>query len=307
VCRGLSTPIARRPHLACGEHAGAEWVVTAYAITFGGLLILGGRIGDVFGRRRLFLFGLTVFSIASLTGGFAGSGAELVAARAAQGVGAALIAPTALALLATSFPEGPARNRALGMYGATASVGFVVGLVLGGILVRVVGWRAVLWVNVPIGLAAVMLGRMSLPADQRGRSRGRLDFVGAILVTLAPVASVCSARRRARQRWYRVRRDRGGQRRRRRSRAGTGRRVINSSRQIGAALGVTALMAVATSVTAHQSVPAAVASGAGYRAALTVTAALAAVALVVSALFVRSDHADRAHAGLRARGTADAG
>jgi EmrB/QacA subfamily drug resistance transporter len=174
--------IARDLGLAAGT---LEWVVTAYAITFGGLLILGGRAGDIVGRRRLFLAGLTVFSIASLLGAFAASGAQLVLARAAQGVGAALIAPTALALVATSFPEGPARNRALGLYGATASVGFVAGLVLGGILVTVVGWRAVLWVNVPIGIVTVVLGRMSLPPDRRIRAGDHLDLVGAILVTLA--------------------------------------------------------------------------------------------------------------------------
>src|SRR5260221_6945459 len=165
--------------------SGAQWVVTAYAITFGGLLMLGGRAGDVLGRRRLFLAGLTAFSVASLVGGFARSGGMLVAARAAQGIGAAVIAPTALALLATSYPEGPARNRAIGMYGATASVGFVPGLVLGGALVTGIGWRAVFWVNVPIGITATVLGRTSLPADQPGLHRGRLDVVGAVLVTLA--------------------------------------------------------------------------------------------------------------------------
>jgi EmrB/QacA subfamily drug resistance transporter len=165
--------------------SGAEWVVTAYAITFGGLLMLGGRAGDVLGRRRLFLAGLTAFSIASLIGGFASSGGMLVAARAAQGVGAAVIAPTALALLATTFPDGPARNRAIGLYGATASVGFVAGLVLGGALVTGVGWRAVFWVNVPIGLAAAVLGHTFLPADGRRPPRGRLDVVGAVLVTVA--------------------------------------------------------------------------------------------------------------------------
>src|SRR5438270_11767594 len=118
---------------------GADWVVTAYAITFGGLLMLGGRAGDVLGRRRVLLAGLTAFSIASLVGGFANSRAMLVAARAAQGMGAAVIAPTALALLATTFPEGRTRNRAIGMYGATASVGFVAGLVLGGALVSCIG------------------------------------------------------------------------------------------------------------------------------------------------------------------------
>jgi MFS family permease len=165
--------------------SGLEWVVTAYAITFGGLLILGGRIGDVFGRRRLFLSGLALFAVASLAGGFARSGAALVFARAGQGGAAALVAPTALALLATSFAEGSARNRALGLDGATASIAFVSGLVLGGILVSAVGWKAVLWVNVPIGIGAVVLGGMSLPADRDGRSRVRLDVVGAVLVTPA--------------------------------------------------------------------------------------------------------------------------
>ncbi len=162
-----------------------QWVVTAYAIAFGGLLILVGRAGDVLGPRRIFLGGLIAFSIASLVGGFASSGGMLLAARAAQGVGAALIAPTALALLTTAFAEGPARNRAIGLYGATASIGFVAGLLLGGALVTGVGWRAVLWVNVPIGIAAVALGRTYLPADQHGRSRGPLDVLGAVLVTSA--------------------------------------------------------------------------------------------------------------------------
>jgi len=170
--------------------SGEQWVVTAYAITFGGLLILGGRAGDVFGPRRLFLGGLIAFSIASLAGGFARSGGMLLAARAAQGVGAALIAPTALALLTTAFAEGRARNHAIGLYGATASVGFVAGLLLGGALVSGVGWRAVLWVNVPIGIAAAVLGRTSLPADQKGRPRegrprGQLDVIGAVLVSSA--------------------------------------------------------------------------------------------------------------------------
>src|SRR5882672_4025280 len=162
-----------------------QWVVTAYAIAFGGLLILGGRAGDVLGPRRIFLGGLIAFSIASLVGGFASSGGMLLVARAAQGVGAALIAPTALALLTTSFAEGPARNRSIGLYGATASVGFVAGLVLGGALVSGLGWRAVLWVNVPIGIAAAGVGRTCLPFDQSGRPRGRLDVIGAILVTSA--------------------------------------------------------------------------------------------------------------------------
>lgn len=170
--------------------SGVDWVVTAYAITFGGLLILAGRIGDVVGRRRLFLVGLGFFSAASLVGGFSTSGAMLVGARAAQGVGAAAIAPTALALLTTTFAEGAARNRVLGWYGATASVGFVAGLALGGFLVTSVTWRAVFWVNVPIGIVAAVAGRTSLPPDGRGRFSGRPDVLGAVLVTSAMAALV---------------------------------------------------------------------------------------------------------------------
>jgi EmrB/QacA subfamily drug resistance transporter len=162
-----------------------QWLVTAYTMSFGGLLIVGGRAGDLLGRRRLFLSGLTFFSIASLVGATSRSAGMLVATRAVQGVGAAVIAPTALALLATTFPEGAARNRAIGMYGATASVGFVAGLLVGGVLVSGIGWRAVFWVNVPIGIAAAMLGWTSLPADRRERRRGVPDVVGAVLLTLA--------------------------------------------------------------------------------------------------------------------------
>jgi len=162
-----------------------QWLVTAYTMTFGGLLIVGGRAGDLLGRRRLLLTGLILFSIASLVGAPSRSGGILVATRAAQGVGAAVIAPTALALLATTFPEGAARNRAIGMYGATAAVGLVAGLLVGGIFVSGFGWRAVLWVNVPIGMAAAVLGWTSLPTDRRELRRGVPDLVGAVLLTLA--------------------------------------------------------------------------------------------------------------------------
>jgi EmrB/QacA subfamily drug resistance transporter len=173
--------------------AGAtHWLVTAYAITFGGLLIVSGRVGDALGRRRLFLTGLTVFSIASAVGSISRSAGMLVTARAAQGVGAAVIAPTALAILATTFPEGAPRNRAIGMYGATTSVGFVTGLLVGGVLVWGVGWRAVCWVNVPIGIAAAVLGWTSLPADRGERRRGVPDVVGAVLVTVATAAIACT-------------------------------------------------------------------------------------------------------------------
>ena len=173
-------------------HAGtaaAQWVITAYAITFGGLLVLGGRIGDLFGRRRMFTLGLVLFSLASLSGGLATSIGVLIAARAVQGVGAALVAPAALSLITTSTPVGHARNRALGYYGATASIGFVAGLVFGGVLVQFVDWRGVLWVNVPIGLIAAALAPLLIADDSRG-VRTSLDVGGALLVTGAIAALV---------------------------------------------------------------------------------------------------------------------
>jgi EmrB/QacA subfamily drug resistance transporter len=167
-----------------------QWVITAYAITFGGLLVLGGRMGDLWGRRRMFALGLVVFSLASLAGGLAPDLGVLVAARALQGVGAAIVAPAALSLVTTSVPEGPARIRALGFYGATGSVGFVAGLVLGGILVQFFDWRAVLWVNVPVGLAAALLTPLLVPAPTSTTIRGRLDVIGALLVTGAAALTV---------------------------------------------------------------------------------------------------------------------
>ncbi|MDQ1371077.1 MAG: hypothetical protein QOF20_3430, partial [Acidimicrobiaceae bacterium] len=167
-----------------------QWVITAYAITFGGLLVLGGRVGDLWGRRRMFVVGLVVFSVASLTGGLAGNLPMLVAARALQGVGAAIVAPAALSLITTSTPEGPRRTRALGFYGATASIGFVAGLVLGGVLLQFFDWRAVLWVNVPIGLAAALLTPIVLPAPAPVTGRRRLDVEGALLVTGGVAAAV---------------------------------------------------------------------------------------------------------------------
>jgi EmrB/QacA subfamily drug resistance transporter len=173
-------------------HAGGaslQWVITAYAITFGGLLVLGGRVADMWGRRRMFIVGLVLFSFASLAGGLAGDLTTLVLARAIQGIGAAVVAPAALSLITTSVPDGPARTRALGFYGATASVGFVAGLVFGGLLVEVFDWRAVLWVNVPIGLLAALLAPAFLPAPARLGGR-RLDVAGALLATGAVAALV---------------------------------------------------------------------------------------------------------------------
>jgi EmrB/QacA subfamily drug resistance transporter len=173
-----------------------QWVVTGYAITFGGLLILGGRAADIFGRRRMFMAGLLVFSAASLAGGLAHDPVLLVASRVVQGIGAALVAPSALSLITTGFAEGPERNRALGMYGATASVGFVAGQVLGGVLVQFTSWRAVFLVNVPVGVLALLLAPRLLGESRREASpsragrRRRLDVGGALLITGAVAALV---------------------------------------------------------------------------------------------------------------------
>src|SRR5690348_660894 len=132
------------PHI---QHAlgfsgsGLEWVVNAYALTFGGLLLLGGRAGDILGRRRVFIAGIILFSLASLLGGFATSQTWLLAARALQGVGGAIVAPAALSLITTTFPEGPRRNRAMGVYAAMSIGGAAVGLLAGGLLTTYASWR----------------------------------------------------------------------------------------------------------------------------------------------------------------------
>jgi EmrB/QacA subfamily drug resistance transporter len=161
--------------------SGLEWVVNAYVLTLGGLLLLGGRAGDRFGRRRVFIAGLLLFLVASLAGGLATSPAWLLAARAVQGAGGAIVAPTALSLVATTFPEGPPRNRAMGVYAAMSVAGGVIGLVAGGLLVNYASWRWVLFVNVPIGIAVAAAALAVLP---RVPSRpGRFDVLGAITGT----------------------------------------------------------------------------------------------------------------------------
>jgi EmrB/QacA subfamily drug resistance transporter len=168
-----------------------QWIVTGYAIAFGGLLILGGRAADTFGRRRMFMTGLAIFSAASLAGGLAHDPVLLVTSRVVQGAGAALVAPSALSLITTGFSEGPERTRALGMYGATASIGFVAGQVLGGVLVQFTSWRAVFLVNVPVGIAALLLApRLLGESRQAGRERHKLDIGGALLITGAVAALV---------------------------------------------------------------------------------------------------------------------
>jgi EmrB/QacA subfamily drug resistance transporter len=157
------------------------WVIDAYVLVFGGLLLLGGRAGDIFGRRRMFFVGIGLFALASLLGGVATSQGLLVSARALQGVGAAIASPTALALIAVTFPEGSARNRAMAVYAAMTAAGGALGLILGGALVEGASWRWVFFVNVPIGLIVMALTPFVLPRiDGHG---GRLDVPGAVAVS----------------------------------------------------------------------------------------------------------------------------
>jgi EmrB/QacA subfamily drug resistance transporter len=172
------------PHIQAALHfsgSNLEWVVNAYAVAFGGLLLLGGRSGDLLERRRVFIAGLLVFALASLLGGFATDQAWLITARAVQGAGAAMAAPTALSLVAVTFPEGRPRNRAVAVYSMMAILGLVVGLLVGGLLVTYLSWRWVFFVNVPIGLVVAALATRVLPAT--GRRAGRFDLPGAITAT----------------------------------------------------------------------------------------------------------------------------
>jgi len=184
--------IVAQPHIQAAlgfSGSGLEWVTNAYALAFGGLLLLGGRAGDLLGRRRMFVTGLLLFSAASLAGGFATSQAWLLTARAVQGAGGAIVAPTALALVATTFREGPPRNRAMGVYSGMSAAGTVVGLIAGGLLVTYASWRWVMFVNVPIGIVAALAAPAVLPAAPR-RSGGRFDLPGAVTGTAGVTALV---------------------------------------------------------------------------------------------------------------------
>ena len=160
-----------------------SWVVNAYALTFGGFLLLGGRMADLLGRRRMFMLGLAVFAVASFAGGFAQSEGWLIAARAAQGLGAAMVSPAALSIITTTFAEGSERNRALGIWGAAVGAGGAAGVLLGGILTSGLNWRWVLFVNVPIALAAVALAPRTLVESRAEDGANTFDFPGAVAVT----------------------------------------------------------------------------------------------------------------------------
>jgi EmrB/QacA subfamily drug resistance transporter len=159
------------------------WVVNAYTLTFGGFLLLGGRLADLMGRRRMFMLGLVVFSLASLAGGLAESEAWLIAARAVQGMGAAIVSPAALSIVTTTFAEGAERNRALGVWGSVAGAGGAAGVLLGGILTSGLSWRWVLFVNVPIGVICALLSPRLLQESRSEAQTRNFDIPGAVTVT----------------------------------------------------------------------------------------------------------------------------
>lgn len=187
-------------HHALGfSSTGLSWVQNAYTLSFGGLLLLGARAGDILGRRRMFVLGIALFTVASLAAGLAQSAAWLLAARSLQGVGAAIAAPSTLALLTASFPEGPERTRAVAYYGAVAGGGGSVGLVLGGVLTDWLSWRWGLFINAPIGIALILAAPRVLPESER--RTGHFDLAGAASSTLGMFALVYGIVRAATNGW----------------------------------------------------------------------------------------------------------
>src|SRR5918999_103515 len=176
-----------------------SWMLNAYTLTFGGLLLLGGRAGDILGRRRVFVAGILVFTLASFVGGLATSSGWLLAARALQGIGAAIAAPTALSLITTNFAEGTERNRAFGVFGAVAGAGGAIGLIAGGMLTSWLSGRWVLFVNVPIGILLAVLAPLYITESER--QPGRFDLGGALTSTAGMTALVYGFIRAAQEGW----------------------------------------------------------------------------------------------------------
>ncbi len=180
------------------SQANLSWVVNAYVLAFGGLLLLGGRVGDLLGRRRIFMFGIALFTLASFLGGIAQGEATLLIARALQGVGAAIASPTALALITTTFPAGPPRNRAIAVYGAMSGMGAAIGLIVGGSLTEV-SWRWTLFINIPIGILLLVLIPRFL--GESPRQHGEFDFLGAAVGTGGLVSLVYGLTHAASHEW----------------------------------------------------------------------------------------------------------
>ncbi len=182
------------------SEANLQWIVNAYALVFGGFLLLGGRAGDLLGRKRLFLVGLVVFTGASFVAGISGSSGVLIAARAVQGFGAALISPAALSIVSTTFAEGKERARALGVWAAIAIGGSAVGLILGGLLTQAFSWPWIFFVNVPVGIAAFILSWRLIPESRDEHAHRVFDIAGAATVTgglMALVYAIVKPRRTA--------------------------------------------------------------------------------------------------------------
>jgi EmrB/QacA subfamily drug resistance transporter len=172
------------------DEVALQWVMTSFALAFGGLLMLGGRVADLYGRRRVFVIGLWLFAAACLTAGVADSATTLLASRAVQGMAGAFVAPASLSLLTTMFPEEPQRTRALGVYGAVLSSGFIAGMILGGVLTSMAGWRWVMFVNVPVALVAALAAPVLLPEGRATGAVRHLDVPGAVTVSLGIAALV---------------------------------------------------------------------------------------------------------------------
>jgi EmrB/QacA subfamily drug resistance transporter len=166
------------------SEADLQWVVNAYTVTFAGFLLLGGRAADLLGRRRVFVSGLVLFALASLAGGIASSQDVLIAARAIQGLGGAVIAPASLSILTTTFAEGPARNRAVGIWGAMGGAGGAAGVLLGGVLTDLLSWRWILFINVPIGLLAAVAAQRMITESRNERGTRDFDLPGALAATI---------------------------------------------------------------------------------------------------------------------------
>jgi EmrB/QacA subfamily drug resistance transporter len=179
----------------------AQWILTGYALSFGGLLLFMGRAGDLYGRRRLFVGGLAVFGAASLLGGLAWAPWVLVAARLLQGVGGAALVPASLALVSATFAEGEERNRAMGVYGAMSGVGFVFGMVLGGVLTEFLGWRWVLFVNVPVAVAVLSLAPVVIRESKDEAAPRTLDVAGAATATLGLASLIYAISEAPKQGW----------------------------------------------------------------------------------------------------------